>query len=116
MKSIDQTSFGAAGTASSSGFSRFRRLRGLIVTRQGIPQVEKAQTEAPGLRRLRKPKQQIGDLLVFVIPLRAVSIAGLVDIECPTSQRDADTLHRHRFHGQLSALSWPDRSILLSNQ
>ena len=33
---IDQVTFGASGTASASGLSRFNRFRGLIVTRQGI--------------------------------------------------------------------------------
>jgi hypothetical protein len=35
---IDQVTFGASGTASASGLSRFNRFLGLIVTRQGIAQ------------------------------------------------------------------------------
>ena len=39
----------------------------------------------------RQTDQQIGDLLVLIVQLRAVSIAGLADVECPAGQRNADT-------------------------
>src|SRR6056297_2633689 len=46
-------------------------------------------------------------LFIFLVHFRAVSVARLADTECLACQRDANPLHRHRFHGQLSALSWP---------
>ena len=50
-----------------------------------IAQVEKAKAEAPGLLRLRQPKQQVGDLFVLVVEFRAIAIAGLgvCEILCP---------------------------------
>lgn len=54
---------------------------------------------------LPQPHEQICDLLVLVVQLRAVSITPLTDLEGPTGQRNADALHRHRFHGHLPALS-----------
>ena len=62
-----------------------------------IAQVQKAQAEALGLLRLRQPEQQVSDLLVLIVQFGAVSIAGLADVECPTSQRDADALLPHTY-------------------
>uniref|UniRef100_A4WQH4 Uncharacterized protein n=1 Tax=Cereibacter sphaeroides (strain ATCC 17025 / ATH 2.4.3) TaxID=349102 RepID=A4WQH4_CERS5 len=72
-----------------------------------VPQVQKAQAETPGLVDIGQPDQKVGDHLVLVIALRAVAETGLADPERPASQRNADTLRRHRLLGQLPALSWP---------
>ena len=42
-----------------------------------IPHVQETQAEAPGLLHPRQPEQQVGDLLVLVIAIRAVPIASL---------------------------------------
>lgn len=64
--------------------------------------------KSPGLLRFRQPKQQVGNLLGLPVQPGAIPMARLTDIDCPARQRDTDALHRHRFHGQLSVLSWPD--------
>jgi hypothetical protein len=108
MKSIDQVMLGASGTASSIGFVPLQPLAGLDPQVQfqraidavdafvvpgmalHVAQVQETQAEPPGLAGIGQPDQQIGDLFVLVLQLRAVAIAGLADPEGPAGQRDAD--------------------------
>ena len=46
-----------------------------------IPQVKGAQAKAPGLLCPRQPDEEIGDLLVLVVQLGAVTITSLADLE-----------------------------------
>lgn len=81
----------------------------LVVPRMAfdVAQMQETQAEAPGLAGVGQPDQQIGDLLVLVLQLRAVAITGLADPEGPADQRNADPVSRHRFLGHLAALRWP---------
>src|SRR5690606_21394184 len=72
-----------------------------------IAQVKKAQAEAPGLLRPRQPDEEIGDLLVIIVQLGAITIAGLADTKGAAGERDAHPTQRHCFPGHLSALRWP---------
>lgn len=72
-----------------------------------IPQVQETQPKAPGLVDIGQPDQQVGDQLVLLVALWAVTKTGLADPERPARQRDADPLRRHSLCGQLAALSWP---------
>ena len=125
MNPIDQTSSGASGTASSPGFLTLQTPAGLDaqvwfqiaidpVNAFGVPdmalnvaQIQETQPEAPGFPGIGQSDKQIRDLFVPFVQLRAVSVARLADGEPAAGRRNTDALHRHRFHGQLSALSWP---------
>ena len=72
-----------------------------------VAQMQETQAEAPGLAGVRQPDQQISDLFILVLQLRAVAITGLAHPEGPAGQRDADLVSRHRFLGHLSASRWP---------
>lgn len=69
--------------------------------------MQEAQAENPRLLYPHEPKQQIGDLVVVGIALRAIPIIGLADAERSTCQRDTHTALRHCFRGQPPALRWP---------
>lgn len=82
--------------------------------------LEKAKAEASVLLRPRQPDQEIGDLLVLVVQLGAVTIAGLADTKGAAGECNAHPAQRHRFPGhpladrqmlafavRLPALRWP---------
>jgi len=62
-----------------------------------IPQVKEAQAKAPGLLCPRQSDQEIGDLLVLVVQLGAVTIAGLADLEGAAGKRNAHPAQCHCF-------------------
>ena len=108
-----RTGFEATGLAGFDPQVQFKRaidaIDALVVPRVSlhVAQMQETQPKHPGLAGVGQPDQQISDLFVLGLQLRAIAIAGLADPEGPTGEGNAHPTSRHRFLGHLAALRLP---------